>query len=79
MAPHDGIPEEDPDSLEDSTHLSRISLRKDANHHRHHADESAPEEDPVSAQRKRVLLFACVCILGKHCILLTDQREFEWS
>ncbi|WIA14658.1 hypothetical protein OEZ85_003160 [Tetradesmus obliquus] len=67
MAPHDGIPEEDADSLEDSTHLSRISLRKDANHHRHQAEDiAAPEEDPVSTQRKRMLFLACVCILGNE-------------
>lgn len=75
MAPHDGIPEEDADSLEDSTHLSRISLRKDTNHHRHQAEEiAAPEEDPVSTQRKRMLFLACVCILGGNITKHNDDR-----
>lgn len=66
MAPHDGIPDEDAGISEGSTQTSRILLKNDGNHRKLHAEDSAPEEDPISTRRKRILLLACVCILGKN-------------
>lgn len=77
MAPHDGIPEEDVDALDGSVPLSRISLRKDHAASRHHAADATEEEDPISAHRKRVLFFACICILGMLNTIMYCKEYFS--